>query len=575
MHLNTLIRFLAIVGFFIHSSLIQTKCDHLPPQAISPLFTFGHSILKKNISALSQQLFYTKQKPYSQTVSLSQAYYGITNNLTGLATITLLSKAPTATDPKGDKTGLADLYFQLNYLAYAEHTSKYRYRIITVGGLYLPTFTVAARTFFSFNVPRFFFGITQDAMTYEWYFYSDFGTIITTKKNQRKFGNILWFNVGGGRIFCLPHKSYLTLIAALTDFYFTPDRFRGQLDLTTGDNRLFMTRNFFTFCSNVLSDKGYLFHKYLPNGSLGSTWHSWFHEEHIQLPIQEDETAIVIYALWKHYLIRPDEKFIKKMYKNLIEKSADFLVTYMDTATGLPKESYDLWEEKLGIHTYTCCTVYAGLKAASYFADLFGEKEKSQFYLKTAEQIKNAILNYLYDPAEKRFIKGLYYHKGKLEKDMTNDASNFYGIFEFQVLPPDDPRIISTIQAFKEELLCKTEIGGYIRYQNDHYYQVDQNISGNPWFITTLWLAEYYIQTAKEQKDFKPALEIFDWVVKHAQTTGILSEQINPYTGYQISAAPLTWSHAAYVTAVTKYLEKLDDLKICKMCNPVVAKKDT
>lgn len=334
-----------------------------------------------------------------------------------------------------------------------------------------------------------------------------------------------------------------------------------------------LTQNFFTFCMNALTKEGYLFHKYLPDGSLGSTWHSWLHEGHIQLPIQEDETAIVIYALWKHYLINHNEKFVYEIYKNFIERAADFLVKYIDPTTGLPKESYDIWEEKLGIHTYTCCTVYAGLQAASYFFDLFDEKEKSQLYAKTADTIKNSIIRYLYDPSKKIFIKGLYYHNGQLHRDTTNDASSFYGIFEYQILDSNDPRVISHFEILKKDLFCDTKIGGYARYENDYYYRKDQIIPGNPWFITILWLAEYYIEIAKTEQDFKPVLDIFEWVAKHAQSSGILSEQIDPHTGYQLSVAPLTWSHAAYVTAVTKYLEKLDDLKICKICNPVVLKK--
>ena len=47
-----------------------------------------------------------------------------------------------------------------------------------------------------------------------------------------------------------------------------------------------------------------------------------------------------------------------------------FLTVHRDTYTGLPKPSYNLWEEKFGVHTYTAATVYAGLKVAARFSEI-------------------------------------------------------------------------------------------------------------------------------------------------------------------------------------------------------------
>ncbi len=52
---------------------------------------------------------------------------------------------------------------------------------------------------------------------------------------------------------------------------------------------------FFRFCHEVIGDDGYFSHKYLPDGSLGSTWHALIDAQgNLQLPIQEDETASVL-----------------------------------------------------------------------------------------------------------------------------------------------------------------------------------------------------------------------------------------------------------------------------------------
>jgi GH15 family glucan-1,4-alpha-glucosidase len=102
--------------------------------------------------------------------------------------------------------------------------------------------------------------------------------------------------------------------------------------------------------------------------------------------------------------------------------------------------------------------------------------------------------------------------------------------------------------------------GGIARFQDDDYYRIDMVSPGNPWFITTLWYAEYLIARAKTETDFVRIRDIFSWVARHALPSGALSEQLNPQTGTQVCASPLTWSHATYVIAVLKYLDRLKEL---------------
>ena len=330
-----------------------------------------------------------------------------------------------------------------------------------------------------------------------------------------------------------------------------------------------ITENFFQFCSKVITKEGYLFHKYRPDGSLGSSWHSWLKHGHVQLPIQEDEIALVLDALWKHFVQHGEKKYIEPLMDKFIRPLADFMYNFMDHKTGLPKESYDLWEEKLGIHTFTCSTVVAGFRAAANFERVFGDKKRENKYKAAGKKVKEAILKYLYDEEKGYFIKMVYYDGDELKKDMTLDISSAYGVFQFDVLPGTDKRVVSSIKACEEKLSLKTASGGHARYEDDDYYRIDkQGTTGNPWFITTLWLAEYYIQIATTKEDMKKAVDIFEWVASHSLSTGVLSEQLHPHTTEPLSVAPLTWSHAGYVIAINKYLEKLDNLGLCVMCNP-------
>jgi GH15 family glucan-1,4-alpha-glucosidase len=136
------------------------------------------------------------------------------------------------------------------------------------------------------------------------------------------------------------------------------------------------------------------------------------------------------------------------------------------------------------------------------------------------------------------------------------DAS-LIGLWYFCMFAPDDPKIVATMQTVRERLWVKTDVGGVARYENDYYHQVSQdvrNVPGNPWFICTLWLAQWHIATAKTEEDLQPALDILNWAAGHALPSGVMAEQVHPYTNAPLSVSPLTWSHATLVMAVREYV---------------------
>ena len=332
-----------------------------------------------------------------------------------------------------------------------------------------------------------------------------------------------------------------------------------------------VARRYFKFCNDTITDDGYLMHKYRPDGSLGSSWHPWIRDGKVILPIQEDETALVIYALWNHYELSRDLDFIESVYNSLIKKAAEFMLIFRDRKTGLPKASYDPWEEKYGISTYTCATVVAGLLAASNFARVLGKKENEKIYKQGADEIREAMCKYLYDEKEGYFYKMLDVKDDEIVYDKTLDISSFYGLVSLSVLDVNDEKIERFAQVVTKRLSCQTEIGGFGRYEGDEYFRQkeDSLVPGNPWVITTLWVAQYYIAKAKEETELSEAKKLIDWVVERMLPSGILAEQFDPYDGTPLSAMPLTWSHAEFVTTIVKYLDKLEELDFCDDCNPV------
>ena len=342
-----------------------------------------------------------------------------------------------------------------------------------------------------------------------------------------------------------------------------------------------ITRRFFEFCLDIISEGkesgGFFLHKYNPDGCLGSSWHPWVHGGERVLPIQEDGTGLVLWASWFHLNRYRDIEFAVNLYENLVIQCADFLVSYRDNKTGLPLPSYDLWEEKRGVHTFTVSAVYGGIKAAEQFANFFGDTERAMAYRIAAEAIKEAMGKYLYSQEHKRFLKTLVFHKdGSLEPDVTIDAS-LYAPFYFGVFAPRDERVVNTMKAVRDRLWIKTDVGGIARYEGDKYHRVTDNIRdipGNPWFICTLWLAQWHIAKAETLEELKEALYLIDWVCQRGLPSSVLAEQVHPFTNQPLSVSPLTWSHAALVTTIVEYLAKFREISLCPHCGTPLSTHD-
>ncbi len=342
----------------------------------------------------------------------------------------------------------------------------------------------------------------------------------------------------------------------------------------------FLASRFYDFCRNVIShqpvesdsqnayeESTFMLHKYTPDGRMASSWMSLVDESgQPQLPIQEDGTALLPYALWRHYRKFRDIELFRPLFRPLVLSTGNFMVDFREPKTGLPAPSYDLWEEKRGIYSYTVATVWAGLTAAANLANLFGEKFYVEKFQTAAAEIKQACETHLYDDAEGRFLKSVSIGPGvNIQKDPTVDAS-LYALWYFGMFDPKDPRIERTMQAVTDRLSCQTQIGGIARYEGDAYHwdetlQVDRaKIPGNPWFITTLWQAQYQIAKAESLDELTLAIPFLQWACERALPSGVMAEQLHPLTGEPVSVSPLTWSHATFVAAVQEYLEKFEHL---------------
>jgi GH15 family glucan-1,4-alpha-glucosidase len=120
--------------------------------------------------------------------------------------------------------------------------------------------------------------------------------------------------------------------------------------------------------------------------------------------------------------------------------------------------------------------------------------------------------------------------------DARIDAALLGLAYPFAVLAPNNKKMAATAQAI-EEKLRNLNTGGIHRYEGDTYR------GGNPWLITTLWLAIYYCIAGNHSR----AEELYRWSLAQANQHLLLPEQADKHTGGPAWVMPLNWSHAMFV----------------------------
>lgn len=307
---------------------------------------------------------------------------------------------------------------------------------------------------------------------------------------------------------------------------------------------------FFEFCQRGLHPSGYLMHKYRADGALGSSWHPYVHSDIVAPPIQEDETALVVFVFVQFYQLSKDSSLIKDFYHSMIKPMANFMSEYTEETTGLPRPSYDLWEQTFSTSTYTTAVTYGALVAASELATVAGDEQSAVKWRSAADDIQAAAHKYLFNTERQVFHRGINVVNGEVVYDTILDVSSVYSSFMFGLFGADSHEIKASIQTVKETFGTSPEHPGLPRSEDDDYRRSKPGIKGNWWYITTLWQAQYDIETGNTED----AIKILDWIKSQTLPTGMMGEQIDPVDGAVVSPAPLTWSHAEYVATLIDLL---------------------
>lgn len=307
-----------------------------------------------------------------------------------------------------------------------------------------------------------------------------------------------------------------------------------ELDMTKETDKFYKV-----FCKMTQSRDGRWEQRFYTDGRLAPCW-----------GYQIDETASVVFGVYRHYEKTKNVKFLKdtiKMCENAIDFIDKYVVDVLDDKFEM-KKSYDLWEEYEGVSLYSMSAIFGAYNAIlNIYKEVKPEFSNNRLRIEAMEkrkrlvekrirEVREYILKTFYDESKKSFVRNL--------DDRRADISILGAVVPFNVISPKEKKFMLTIE--RMNMILRTYTGGYIRYENDGY-----NGGYNPWVIATLWMANYYLESGEKKK----AKECLEFVVKTASEHGFLGEQVNNETMKPSWIIGLTWSHAMFVNVINKFNE--------------------
>lgn len=315
---------------------------------------------------------------------------------------------------------------------------------------------------------------------------------------------------------------------------------RDGVFITEGLDEVGMTKEaekfYKVFCKMTQSRNGGWEQRFYTDGRLAPCW-----------GYQIDETASVVFGVYRHYEKTKNTKFLKDTLK-MCENAIDFLDKYVTDILEEKfefRKSYDLWEEYEGVTLYSMSAIFGAYNAMlKIYKEVKAEYANNRLRIEAMEkrkkilekrerEIKEYVLKTFYDENKKCFVRNL--------DDRRLDISILGAVTPFNMFSPKEKRFLTTLE--RMNMTLRTYTGGYIRYEDDRY-----NGGYNPWVIANLWMANYYLDAG----DKKKAKDCFEFVIKSASSYGFLGEQVNNETMQPSWIIGLTWSHAMYVIVINK-----------------------
>jgi GH15 family glucan-1,4-alpha-glucosidase len=173
---------------------------------------------------------------------------------------------------------------------------------------------------------------------------------------------------------------------------------------------------------------------------------------------------------------------------------------------------------------------WVALERATALADRLGASDRVQAWAHTQDQIHQAILTRGWSDRVNAFTQSF----GSDDLDASSLMLPLVGS-----LPPNDPRVLATIDVTEERL---TDKRGLV-----YRYRARDGLDGEEgaFLLCTFWLAQALATAGQPDR----ARSVFERAAAFVNDVGLLAEEVDPINGELLGNFPQAFSHIGLVNA--------------------------
>ncbi len=222
-------------------------------QQISPLVSFGQNIIDKG--QLQIFLFgdaFIGVNSYLTDV-IPYVVYGVRDDLS-IACVIPFSPGNKYED--SHSSGIEDIYPQIEYSIYTMVGPYFEDQSTLLAALILPTGSSSKSPSTGAGSSSFFLGSTFSRTTYNWYFFTSPGVVLTTSKKGTRFGDQILYQCGIARNIPSPVGWIFASMLELDGQYIWKNKINGIINSNSGGNIIYLTPSLWLSSKKIIIQFG-------------------------------------------------------------------------------------------------------------------------------------------------------------------------------------------------------------------------------------------------------------------------------------------------------------------------------
>ncbi|HEV2689688.1 MAG TPA: glycoside hydrolase family 15 protein, partial [Bryobacteraceae bacterium] len=243
--------------------------------------------------------------------------------------------------------------------------------------------------------------------------------------------------------------------------------------------------------------------------------------DQLQLDIY-GEVLQTVYTVWRmrRRLARPRRRVVLEVIDFILEN--------------WQSEDSGIWESRRRPRRYLYSQVlmWCGLdRALKMDSALRMGQRRGRLVRRTRDTIKQQVLERGFNQKLGAFTQAL---------DSNDLDATALAIPMYEMLPPTDPRVVSTVNVLQEKLTSNGFLYRYVPEESEFHEPEGAFI------ICTLWLVNVLAQMGRMGE----AEELFSRVTETANDLGLFAEEYDPKTGEMLGNFPQALTHLSVITAI-------------------------